>query len=199
LSIYINENIILAPAPGTVKCNKTHDIDAVVFDALSFLDFPPQASVTDGLTDSAVAALFFPQAIKIVKVAVYCSAIDAVTGDAFNIEVGDGTVNELAGPQDNQRVFGYPTAFAAAGNTVFAGDVAFTVANFPNLATSTGGYEIFIPTNYDTIYLPQTPLYLIVTTNASTGSISNLQVTLGVIPIDTNCAYNEGAVPGVDY
>jgi hypothetical protein len=95
---------------------------------------------------------------------------------------------------------GYPTNIAVAGQTVFANDVPFNSANVyatntagvagdltglaqPNtgwlaLATSTGGYGIFVPTNYDAVYPEGLPLSLRVTTAASTGSISNLSVGL---------------------
>jgi hypothetical protein len=191
---------VLYGVPGPVKCNKSHDIDGVGFDAISQVTFPAVASVGAGNTATSTSILYLPQACKIVKVGVYCSAIDAVTGDSFNIEVGTGTPLTTVGGADTQRVYGYPTVAAVAGSLVFVADVGFTVANFPNLATGTGGYNVFIPTNWDTIYIPQNgPLNLYTTTTASTGSITNLQVTLTIICIDTNCTYNEHAQPGVSY
>jgi hypothetical protein len=121
---------------------------------------------------------------------------------------------------------GFPTNIAVAGQTVFANDVPFTATNTysgntagvsgdltgraqPNtgwvaLAASTGGYGIFVPTNYDAVYPESLPLSLRVKTVASTGSITNLQVivVLEVFghragPVPSSTYYS--AAPGSDF
>lgn len=204
-----------SPTTGTagypVKRNKSHDIDAIVFDTLSVLGQFPAVSPGAGVARTTIQGIIFiPQAFKISKVGVWCTAIDAVAGlDSFNITVGNGTadasgISGNTGPPDNQRNGGNPTAFASAGQLVFGTDVAFNVANFPNIATGTGGYNEFEPVDYagnptyDVCYLPGA-LCLVVTTVASTGSITGLIVTLSGVLIDTNCAQNLDAQPTVDY
>jgi hypothetical protein len=196
--------VVTATAGYPVKRNKSHHIDSWGFDALSVLGQFPLVSPGAGVARTTISGrIFIPQAFKIAKVGVYCSAIDAVTGDSFNIVVGAGTaqgsgVSGNTAPPDRQRNDGSPTAFASAGQLVFDQDVAFNTTNFPNLATGTGGFNEFAPYNYDGCYLPGL-LTLRVTTNAATGSITNLIVTLVGALIDTNCAYNEGGEPTVDF
>lgn len=118
---------------------------------------------------------------------------------------------------------GFPTNIAAAGMTVFANDVTFNSANVqtasgvagdlmgraqPNtgwisLAT-TGGYGIFVPTNYDAVYPAGVPLSLRVTTVASTGSISNLRVMVLIEPMGLRAGPTPSstyyqATPGIDF
>ena len=207
---YLATSPITGTAGYPVKRNKSHDIDAFGFDGLCTLAQFPSVSADDGDVRTDIAAtVMIASSYKIGKVGVYCSAIDAVTGDAFNIVVGDGTadasgISGNTGPPDNQRNLGYPTAFATAGQLVFGTDVGFTVANFPNLVTTTGGYNEFEPVDYagnptfDVCYLPG-PLTLRVVTNASTGSITGLLVVIMGCYIDTNCASNLDAQPTVDW
>lgn len=210
MSAYLGLGVVTATGGYPVKRNKSHSIDSWVFDAVSPIFSFPVTTLSDGVGRTTIeATVYVPQAFKIAKVGVYCTAIDAVTGDSFNILVGAGTPNASGilgntGPYDNQRNIGYPTAFAAAGNLVFGTDLAFTVANFPNLATGTGGYNQFEPTtysgapNYDVCYLPG-PYSLIATTNASTGAITDLTVSVIGCFIDTNCARNLDGQPTVDW
>jgi hypothetical protein len=210
VSAYLGTAVVTATGGYPVKRNKSHSIDSIVFDSLSVLGNFPVVSPSDGVARTTIQAyLFMPQAFKISKVGVYCSAIDATSGDYFNIVVGAGTPNASGianntAPPDNQRNYGYPQAFAAAGNLVFGNDVQFNTTNFPNLATGTGGYNEFEPVtstgapNYDGCYLPGV-YTLRVVTNASTGSISNLCVAITGCLIDTNCAANFDAQPTVDY
>lgn len=199
---YLGTNPITGTAGYPVKRNKSHSIDSIVFDSLCVLGQFPIVSPSAGVARTTIQGrILIPQAFKISKVAVYCSAIDALTGDSFNIVVGAGSPNTSGAasnvaPPDNQRNNGYPTAFAAAGNLVFATDVPFNAAN--GFATATGGVNEFCPTNYDGCYLPGI-LTLRVTTNASTGSITNLLVSISGVLIDTNCASNLDAQPTVDY
>jgi len=113
-----------------------------------------------------------------------------------NSQSGPGTASTPAG-------LGYPTNIGVAGQTVFANDVPFLSTNtygagsggtsnltgygytntgWVTLAT-TGGYGIFVPTYYDGVYPCTVPLTLRVKTNASTGSITTLQIRLSVVPI----------------
>jgi len=207
---YLGTNPITGTAGYPVKRNKSHSIDSFVFDGLTTLAQFASVSPGAGVARTTIqATVMMASSYKIAKVGVFCSAIDAVTGDSFNIVVGNGTPNSSGvsgniGPPDNQRNNGYPTAFAAAGNLVFGTDVAFTVKNFPNLATATGGYNEFEPVDYagnaayDVCYLPG-PLTLVATTNASTGSITGLLVVIMGCYIDTNCASNLDAQPTVDW
>jgi hypothetical protein len=126
-------------------------------------------------------------------------------------------------PGQNTGNLGYPTNFATAGQSVFAADVPFTFAGGGTYATglsstntqnsgsgwisltTSGGYGIFVPPNYDAVYPENVPLSLRVATTAVTGSITNLFVTIMIVPI----AFRKGqtpisstyyaAVPGVDY
>ncbi len=69
--------------------------------------------------------------------------------------------------------------------------------------TTTGGYGIFVPTNYDAVYPCNLPLSLRASTVASTGSISNLEITLGIVPMPLRKGPTPGAngygLPGLDY
>jgi hypothetical protein len=122
---------------------------------------------------------------------------------------------------------GYATNIAVAGQTVFANDVPFTATNVlpnPNAANTpgfggatgygmtntgwvtlatTGGYGIFVPTNYDAVYSCTLPLSLRVTTVATTGTISSLSVVLGIVFMPLRKGPTPGAsaygIPGLDY
>jgi hypothetical protein len=182
-------------------------------DTLNTVSWAPFPSVSPGagVANSAIQAVISPPTrYKIRKVSVYFSAIDALTGDSFNIVVGTGTYTQNnAAPNDNSfdqalpGGVGYPTNVATAGMSVFAADVVFNATSFSNIATGTGGYGIVIPTNYDAVYSGGTPLTLRVTTNASTGSITGLIVSLAIVPVRLRVAPpgSEAVypVPGVDY
>jgi hypothetical protein len=71
-----------------------------------------------------------------------------------------------------------------------------------SLATGTGGQGLFVPTNWDAVYPAYTPLSLRVTTVASTGSISNLQVELAIVAVRKRVQPVPGApyiLPATDY
>lgn len=186
---------------------------------LSVITFGPVASIGAGVATSAIQDYFVsPCNFKIAKVAIFASAIDAVTGtDAFNIVVGTASTytlglaandNSAAGPAVGPGTtypttpggVGYPTVFAAAGNSLFAADVPFQATTaMPSpyvesgaaggtgqgwkLLTTTGLYGIIVPVNYEAVYPEGMPLTLRVSTVASTGSISNLFVSFTYEPI----------------
>jgi len=179
---------------------------AYIFDAVS-AESLSVASIGAGVANTTVQnAVVLPFLYKIAKVTVYLTAINATTGHSFNLVVGTGSYTSAAasgGNPDNSFAqaaqgaaagtpygVGYPTNVATAGTTVFGADVTFNTTNIPNLTTSTGGYVELIPGyttgiggSYDAVYPRSTPLTLRVTTPASTGSITNLKVTLAVIPV----------------
>jgi hypothetical protein len=130
--------------------------------ALGVDSFPVVASIGQGIANTAIQAYWIsPCMFKIAKVAVFASAIDAVTGtDAFNIVVGttgaytQGNIaandNSIAGPSVSVGStyptsaiggMGYPTNVAAVGNSVFAADVPFqstTAVPFPYVGAGAG-------------------------------------------------------------
>ena len=109
---YLATSPITGTAGYPVKRNKSHSIDSIVFDALCVLGEFPIVSPGAGVARTTIQGrIFIPQAFKISKVGVYCSAIDAVTGDSLNIVVGAGTadtsgVANNTAPPDNQRKIG---------------------------------------------------------------------------------------------
>jgi len=183
--------------------------NAYGFNSLSFASLGVATVGAGEASTSILAGATFPCAYKIVKVGIFLSAIDAVTGDAFNLVVGTGTYtsaaasapandNSYAGPLPGGT--GVPTNVAVAGNTVFGADVGLTVANIPNLAVSTGGYAdltALLPSN-DAVYPADIPLTLRATTNASTGAISLLQLSLLIVPVTLRESWATPANP-VDY
>jgi len=169
-----------------------------------------------GVANTTIATTkVFPFQYKIRKVAVYVASIDAISGgsDAFNLVVGTAAsyTNTNIAANDNSDTNGYPTNVAVVGNCVFNGDMGFTAANTPvngsgwiTLATSTGGYGIFVPPNYDAVYPAGIPLTLRLVTTASTGSLGASSYTLAITPIKLRYAIagesgQEIVLPGVDY
>lgn len=199
-------------------------------DTLNALDASAQinlATIGASQANTAVQAAYIsPVQYKIRKVAVYFSAISAITGLSFNLVVGTGAYTQgNAAPNDNSfdpttlttigtgapqftsvtpvlGGVGYPTNVAVAGQSVFAADVGFTVANFPNITVGTGGYAVLIPTNYDAVYPVGIPLTLRATTGTG-ASITNLNITLAIVPIRLRPAppgpEAVAPLPGVDY
>jgi hypothetical protein len=112
---------------------------------------------------------------------------------------------------DNSDTWGSPTNIAVAGNCVFGNDVPINVANLASANTlawlpsgsvpsanligqsvpntgwlacaTTGGYGLFVPTNWDAVYPAGIPLSVRTTTVATTGTITALSITLGIVPI----------------
>ena len=101
------------------------------------------------------------------------------------------------GPADNSETPGpgYPTQFAAVGDCLFQNDITFGADNFTgNGAGTTGGGQVFAPTNWDGVYAAGTILSLRASTTASTGAITGLCVTLWTQSVD-KIVSNDRAVP----
>jgi hypothetical protein len=111
---------------------------------------------------------------------------------------------------------GYPTNVAGAGQAVFSADITFTTATQTGAQaastyapgwvslTTTGGYGIFVPPNYDAVYPMLLPITLRCVTTASTGTISNLAVMLDVVPVTPLANPGSGSsgnycAPGISY
>lgn len=230
------------PTPTLRGLNNTTDSDTLY--AINDVGMPIVASIGAGvLTTTVQGSKVLPFNYKIRKVSVFLTAIDSTAGaDAFNLVVGGipGTTGAYsqnnAAPNDNSQSgpgtasapagLGYPTNIAVAGQTVFANDVPFNIANaygsgtggspgFGGLTgygfqftgwqqlTTTGGVGIFVPTNYDAVYPCNLPLSVRVSTVASTGSISNLAITLGLVfmPLRKGPTPGQNAygIPGLDF
>ncbi|MGH7746272.1 MAG: hypothetical protein ACREQ5_16160 [Candidatus Dormibacteria bacterium] len=178
----------------------------------SWAGFTAVASIGAGVANTVVQATFIsPWQFKIRKVAVNLTAIDNVAGtDSFNIVIGYGAyAQNNPVPNDNSYDqaapggFGYPTNVGIVGQSVFGKDVAFSSANIPGITTANGGFTVMVPANYDAVYPAGVPLTVRATTVITTGSISNLLIVMGVVPMKLRLAppATEGVFPqpGVDY
>ena len=90
-------------------------------------------------------------------------------------------------PPDNSETPGpgYPTQFAAVGDCLFQKDLAFGPTFFTgNGAGTGGGGQVFVPTNWDSVYAAGTILSLRAVTTASTGDVTGLCVCLWVQSVD---------------
>jgi hypothetical protein len=151
------------------------------------------------------AYAILPGRMKFPKIAVFCSAISAVTGISFNIVLGTGAYTQGAVPgNDNSSVpnvawntagqatsatgatypaggGGFCTNPALPGQAMFAADVVFNVTNFPNLTTATGtgaNYaQILVPTSPDAIW-PQGGVLTLRATTPGGGSITNFIISV---------------------
>jgi len=113
---------------------------------------------------------------------------------------------------------GYPTNVAIAGEAVFSADIGFTAAAQQSGAatnstyapgwisvTTSGGYGIFVPPNYDAVYPVLLPLTLRAVTTASTGSITGLSFVLDIVPVTPTANPGSGStglaycIPGVSF
>lgn len=193
-------------------------------DTLHALQLKSMPIVSPGagvVTTTVQDAISMPFNYKIRKVSVMLTAINLVDGtEVFNLVVGglkgatsQAYTNTSVAANDNSATYGYPTNTAVAGNAVFSGDVGFNATNafssttgtgWIALATTTGGYGIFVPTNYDAVYPQGVPLSLRVSTTASTGTISNLSVTIAYVPVPLRVKPGLAAgqilvAPGLDY
>lgn len=153
------------------------------FDAVAPFAFDLVASVGANVANTTVQArLPVPSRMKIQKVCVDYSAIADTTGDhKFNIVLGTGSYTQgSVVPDDTGRYVGAlavqvpggiaPVSVGTNGEALFSADIALTAAADTPV--------VFIPTNYDGIIEQGSLLTLRVVTPASTGSISNLKVTL---------------------
>ncbi len=202
----LNQGIVLATSGSPVKRDKTHFINSWVFDTLGVWSFPTIATVAASTVNTTILAqLLVPQAIKIPKVMIGCTAIGLLsTTLSVNVVVGLGAYETTPGviqtpPLDDQETYGYPTAYAANGQALFIPDIAFTAANFPGyfitnqlgvtqtvapaITTGAGGVGEFIPYHWDAVIPP----YSWLTVRAATPSgqtITNLTVSMVVSPVD---------------
>lgn len=103
-----------------------------------------------------------------------------------------------AGNTNTSSGIGYPTDVAGAGMAVFSSDIGLTAAGtYPAgcyqaatgqvmtyapgwiaASTTTGGYGVFVPPNYDAVYPMLLPITLRLQTAASTGSITAFTVKM---------------------
>jgi hypothetical protein len=146
-----------------------------------------------------------PTRTKIAKLSVFCSAISSVAGTiSFNIVLGTGaytqgnvpgndnsSVPDISYNQSGQAVGSGTSGATPAGGAgicqnpalpgqaMFAADVIFNVANFPNLTTGTGtgaNYaQSIVPSSPDAVWPNMGVLTLRVTTPAG-ASITNLYI-----------------------
>ena len=155
---------------------------------------------------TVVAYAVLPGRCKISKIVVFCSAIEAASGNhKFNIVLGTGAYTQGSIPgNDNSSVppvswnaggqaaatnavgatppggGGICTNPAVPGNAMFAADVAFNTTNFPALTTGTGtgaNYgQQLVPSSPDAVWPNQGILTLRLVTPGG-GSISNLIIS----------------------
>lgn len=164
------------------------------------------ASAGASVANTTIQQLVVPPTnVKIAKVAIAGTAINAVDGThKFNIvlgTVGAYTAGTIAA-NDNSSTNGYPTNVASGAVALFSADVAITSAAANAFSattangttgclvpgtgwikvTTTGFYGIFVPDSYDAVYPAGVPLGLRLVTPATTGSITNLCVTMLLEP-----------------
>jgi hypothetical protein len=210
---------------GIVKTVKSSTPSAFRFNTLGLVTIPI-ANLSDGVANTTVQGrVVLPQPCKISKVGFTCTSIDALTGDSFNIVMGEGsyTQGDVA-PPDNSLTYGYPTAFAANGDALFAADVVLNATNIPGLTVDDGGSGVLVPYqrtypgssgtwgpagtaanptfgtllagSYDSIFPAGADLTVRFTTNASTGAIDGIAISLLLEPIDPAPDFTEG-IPGL--
>lgn len=110
------------------------------------------------------------------------SPLGAGKGPAASYTPG---IAQTVGPGDDSGTYGYPAQFAAVGTCLFGTDIGVSATFFTNPAAGTGGgSEVFPTTEWDTVYAAGTILSLRAVTTASTGSLTNLCVTLLVQVLD---------------
>jgi hypothetical protein len=149
-----------------VKTGKSHATSSIQFDSLCAAAFEPIAAVGAGIANTVVQArLPLPFRCKIRRVVAVASAIGTGGAHTVQIVVGTGAPGAV-GPQDN---------VAAGGASVFATPLALVTADLPAGAT---------PSEPDVIYPSIGLLTLRVVTPAGTGSLTNLRVTLAIVPVD---------------
>jgi hypothetical protein len=105
------------------------------------------------------------------------NSTQTLTAGAATLTAGANSTAITTNPVDTFATNLGQYTFAANGQAMFANDQSFPVS--PSLY----GYNV-VPTVWDGIYKSGTPLTLRVTTPASTGSLTNLTVVLGLKTID---------------
>ena len=125
-----------------------------------------------------------------ITVSVITNALQTLTTGSATLVNGANSVGITTNPVDtmatNQGIY----TFATNGNAMFANDQSFPIV--PNQS-----YGLIVtPTVWDGVYKAGTILTLRVTTPASTGSLSNLNVTLGLKSVDTVDTKSRLTFPG---
>lgn len=125
---------------------------------------------------------------------------------AFNDGTGWGTSPTLGG-------LGVPTVFGAAGQALFSTDQPLSTTSGVGVAATTGqpalpipatgadSFWRFVPTTYDAVWPACTLFTLRAITPATDGSITNMLVVLGMVPVRTKQSVESTAnyvIPGVD-
>lgn len=181
---------------------------AYVFNGLHVLGTLKVASVSANAANTTAQDWFpLPTSVKVCKVAISFTAANAVTGHLVNICYNTTATPNIAAAEtavtanDNsdtgpgtatvQGGTGIWTNGAIDGSVLFTSDLLLSTVLFPGMTTTNGGIASFVPTNYDAVYpagpvpnsagvLTQVNGYftLRVVTPASTGSLTNLVVTL---------------------
>lgn len=149
-----------------VKTGKSHATSSIQFDAMCAGAFEPVAAVGAGVANTVVQArLPLPFRCKIRRVVAVASGIGTGGTHSIQIVVGTGAPGAV-GPQDG---------LAAGGNIVLSTPLALVTADLPAGAT---------PTEPDVIYPAVGLLTLRAVTPGATGSLTNLRVTLAIVPVD---------------
>ncbi len=200
----------------TDRLNHGFRTNAIVTDS-----FAAQATVAASTVSTTVLARkLLPVAAKIGVVAIYFTAITALTGThAFNIVVGEGAETGTVGPADQTDISGTPYAvgatvasgYAASGNQLWAVDQAITATAgvgaplyqpaLATVTTATGGVLRFVTDVPDTIYPAGTLLTLRAVVPAAS-SITNLVVSfeyVSLIPVKTQPSNNQYFRAGQDF
>jgi hypothetical protein len=143
VSVYLGQSITLGSSGSPVKVDKSHHIKSWEFDALSNLGrFATIASISAAVADTTIQDQFvLPHACKIAKVAVYCSAIDDISGgNLFNIALGAGSYH-TGGVYGSQTytVSGTPGAGDTITATINGHAVVYTVSGTPSTTTVAAG------------------------------------------------------------
>ena len=148
------------------KTGKSHSTSSVVFDSICGAGFDTVPSVGAGIANTVVQSrLPLPFRCKIRRVVATASAVGTGGNHTVQIVVGTGAPGAVGG-QD---------ALAIAGNIVLSTPLVVATADLPVGAT---------PTEPDVIYPAIGLLTLRVVTPGATGSLTNLRVTLALVPVD---------------
>jgi hypothetical protein len=150
----------------SVKTGKSHAQSSIQFDSLCGAGFDTVAAVGAGIANTVVQSrLPLPFRCKIRRIVATASALGSGGAHTVQLVVGPGAPGAL-GPQDQ---------LAVAGNIALTTPLTVAAADTPVAAT---------PSEPDTIYSPGLLLTLRVVTPGATGSLTNLRVTLALVPVD---------------
>ena len=139
-------NLVGNTTAGLVLTGKSRNVNSVGFNSLQLTDFDNIASISASQANTSILAyIVLPQAAKVLKVSVSCTAINAVTGHSFNVVMGTAAsyTQGTVGPQDPSQLYGSPPSaaftyngstyqpYAQNGQALFAADVVFNTTSFP--------------------------------------------------------------------